>query len=841
MRKKIASFVLATMLMSTVIPQMPVKAASFNYGEALQKSLMFYEFQRSGELPEDKRDNWRGDSALTDGADVGADLTGGWFDAGDHVKFNLPMAYTVSMLAWSMYENKDAYQKSGQLKYAMDNIRWAADYLKRCHIGPNKYAFQVGTGTDDHNWWGPAEVMTMKRPTYVATTSNPASTVVAQSAAALAATSVVFKDEDPEFAADCLKHAKELLKFAEDTKSDAGYGPAENFYRSHSSFGDELSWASIWIYLAEGDSSYIEKCESYIPLWKTEMGTKDIAYKWAHCWDDVHIGTALLLARITKKDSYNQLVEKNLDWCTTGYAGEKVKTSAKGLICVDVWGTLRYATTQGFIADLYSDWSGCTDSKVSTYRDFAKSQLDIALGSTGRSYVVGYGVDYPQHPHHRTAHGSWGDNFQEPAQHKHILYGALVGGPDSDGVYKDDTNDYVYNEVACDYNAGFTALNARMYQRYGGEPIEGFNAIEEKQPEAFVSGAATVNTQGQIDIKVKLFNKSAWPARALDKLSFRYYIDLSEVYAAGKTVSDVSSTMNYSEGGKIAGIFPFDEANHIYYVLVDFTGVKIVPGGATSFRKEAQFVIASNSGLKLDIKNDFSYDGFGEEEANLNIPVFDDGKMITGVSPDGTMPSEAPGNTPKPTPTKIPSQKPSATPSYPHIPDDVSSVEGYVCPEFFTEEVLESEQRAGFKVEIEGTSLSAISDETGRFSIPNIKLSSSKPTFTVKISKPGFLTRRIENLTGGGYYQIPKGKSWLMMWAGDIANNGVQDDSINMQDVMQISKVFNTTASDAKFKSDCDLNGDKVVNMADVILIAKRFNKISSDYEPVDIGKIAIA
>ena len=64
----------------------------YNYGEALQKSLLFYELQRSGDLPEEVRCNWRGDSCLSDGSDVGLDLTGGWFDAGDHVKFNLPMS-----------------------------------------------------------------------------------------------------------------------------------------------------------------------------------------------------------------------------------------------------------------------------------------------------------------------------------------------------------------------------------------------------------------------------------------------------------------------------------------------------------------------------------------------------------------------------------------------------------------------------------------------------------------------------------------------------------------------------------------------------------------------------
>ena len=34
----------------------------YNYGEALQKSVLFYELQRSGPLPEQTRCNWRGDS-----------------------------------------------------------------------------------------------------------------------------------------------------------------------------------------------------------------------------------------------------------------------------------------------------------------------------------------------------------------------------------------------------------------------------------------------------------------------------------------------------------------------------------------------------------------------------------------------------------------------------------------------------------------------------------------------------------------------------------------------------------------------------------------------------------
>ena len=49
---------------------------------------------------------------------------------------------------------------------------------------------------------------------------------------------------------------------------------------------------------------------------------------------------------------------------------------------------------------------------------------------------------------------------QNPGPNPHTLYGAMVGGPGVNDDYKDDRQDYVHNEVACDYNAGFQAAVA---------------------------------------------------------------------------------------------------------------------------------------------------------------------------------------------------------------------------------------------------------------------------------------------------------------------------------------------------------------------------------------------
>ncbi|MBP5604930.1 MAG: glycoside hydrolase family 9 protein [Ruminiclostridium sp.] len=367
---------------------------AFNYGEALQKSILFYDLQRSGDLPDDIRCNWRGDSCLNDGKDVGLDLSGGFFDAGDNVKFNLPMSYSTAVLAWSVIENRKEYEQSGQLEYILDNIRWGNDYFIKCHPEPNIYYYQVGDGNADHGWWGAAEVVEtrMKRPSYKVDLNSGGSTVAAGTAASLASCAVVFADTDKAYSQKCIKHAKELLSYAEKVSSDSGYTAANGFYQSWSGFSDEIAFASYWLYKATGDKQYLDKAKNYY---------SDGDVKWTFCWDSKNWGTALLLGKETGDRKYLNALERNLDfWC------DDIRSTPKGLKYLDQWGTLRYSTTAAFLALSYIDSGKCPANKTDKYRKFAESQINYALGSTGMSYMIGFGDNYPQNPHHRTAHGS---------------------------------------------------------------------------------------------------------------------------------------------------------------------------------------------------------------------------------------------------------------------------------------------------------------------------------------------------------------------------------------------------------------------------------------------------
>lgn len=612
-----------------------------NYAELVQKSLLFYEAQRSGRLPENSRLNWRGDSGLEDGKDVGLDLTGGWYDAGDHVKFGLPMAYSAAILSWSVYEYRDAYKESGQLDAALGNIKWATDYFLKAHTAPYELWGQVGNGAQDHAWWGPAEVMPMERPAYKIDAGCPGSDLAGGTAAALASASIIFKPTDSSYSEKLLAHAKQLYDFADRYRgkySDC-ITDAQQYYNSWSGYKDELTWGAVWLYLATDEQQYLDKALASVSDWGDPASWP---YRWTLSWDDVTYGAQLLLARLTNDSRFTASVERNLDYWSTGYKNngstERITYTPGGLAWLEQWGALRYASNAAFLAFVYSDWVDDTE-KAKRYRDFAVRQMQYMLGDNPqqRSFVVGYGKNPPKHPHHRTAHGSWADQMNVPENHRHTLYGALVGGPGRDDSYRDDITDYVSNEVAIDYNAAFTGNVAKMFQLFGKGHVPLPDFPEKEIPEDEYFAEASINSSGNsyTEIRAQLNNRSGWPAKKTDQLSFRYYVDLTEAVEAGYSAEDIKVTAGYNEGASVSQLKPYDASKHIYYTEVSFSGVLIYPGGQSAHKKEVQFRLSAPDGTSFwNPENDHSYQGLSHALLKTRyIPVYDDGRLVFGHEP----------------------------------------------------------------------------------------------------------------------------------------------------------------------------------------------------------------
>ncbi|HZF90298.1 glycoside hydrolase family 9 protein [Streptomyces sp.] len=641
-------------------------APAFNYGEALQKSLLFYEAQQSGPVPDWNRVGWRGDSGLNDGKDAGLDLTGGWYDAGDHVKFGLPMAYSATVLAWGGLEERAAYTGTGQWTHLKNNLRFVSDYFVKAHPSPNVLYGQVGHGGKDHAWWGPAEVMPMERPAFKIDASCPGSDLAGQTAAALAASSMVFADSDAAYAGKLLTHAKQLYAFADTYRGEYSdcITDAQSYYNSWSGYRDELVWGAVWLYKATGDPAYLAKAESYYDNLSTEPQTSTRSYRWTLSWDDSSYGAYVLLAQLTGKQKYVDDANRWLDWWTVGVNGSRVRYSPGGQAVLDSWGSLRYAANTAFAALVHSDWLTGDPARKARYHDFAVRQINYALGDNPRksSYVVGFGANPPTKPHHRTAHGSWSDQITNPADSRHVLYGALVGGPSAaDDAYTDDRQNYVNNEVATDYNAAFTGALARLYAEYGGMPLADFPKAETPDgPEMSVQASVNASGAGFTEIKAYLVNKSAWPARALTDSSLRYYFTLEP----GVQPSQISVSTNYNQCGPVSG--PTRHAGDVYYVTVDCSSAVIAPAGQSAYRKEVQFRISSAGAWSPG--NDWSYQRIATTPGSTpvdapNIVLLEGAERQWGALPDGSSPSPDPTPTPTPTPAPTPTPTPTPTPA----------------------------------------------------------------------------------------------------------------------------------------------------------------------------------
>lgn len=91
----------------------------------------------------DNKISWRGDSGLDDGSDAKLDLSKGMYDAGDHMKFGLPMAFTATVLSWSILEYGDHMDKVEQLDNAQASLKWITDFLVNAHPKDNVLYIQV--------------------------------------------------------------------------------------------------------------------------------------------------------------------------------------------------------------------------------------------------------------------------------------------------------------------------------------------------------------------------------------------------------------------------------------------------------------------------------------------------------------------------------------------------------------------------------------------------------------------------------------------------------------------------------------------------------------------------
>ena len=537
-----------------------------NFAKALQYSLYFYDGNMCGtDVEANNRFAWRANCHCYDAevplkpmesqtiasGEVGTNLTaefieenydilntgtkegtvnvsGGFHDAGDHVKFGLPEAYSGSTISWGYLEFRDAYVETEQAEHAETIIRYFCDYFMRCTFRDKNgkvkcFCYQVGDGDIDHAYWQLPQNDTMNRPAWFATPDNPTTCNVSNTAACLAINYLNFKDSDPEYAEKCLDYAKALFEFAtENPKDIADTTQGPDAYYGSTKWEDDYCFAACWLYRITEDQSYLDLVFPLLDYYASPS--------YVYCWNDMWNGVNLLLGMIS--DTYksgktyasnpNNLCDLAMEYitanekspyldvdfwgmCAKGYCGYmegKVGTiTPQGYFWLNTWGSCRYNTAAQFtmlVYDKYNkgkdkwNWDGHEPVPDYTFTEWAKGQMEYILGKNDitylesvagnadkdadaekdvsgakhgpRCFLTGFDENSAAYPHHRAASGL--TKCEDPDQQLYVLFGALCGGPDANDCHNDVTKDWIYNEVTIDYNAACPGAAAGLYLAY---------------------------------------------------------------------------------------------------------------------------------------------------------------------------------------------------------------------------------------------------------------------------------------------------------------------------------------------------------------------------------------
>ncbi|KAG2624395.1 hypothetical protein PVAP13_3KG126800 [Panicum virgatum] len=445
-----------------------------DYRAALSNSLLYFEGRRSGKLPANQRVQWRGDSAV--------DLTGGYYDSGDNVKFGLPMAFTVTMLAWGVVEYARPLAAAGELRNALAAVRWGADYLARAHAAEETLYVQVGDGDSDHSCWQRPEDMDTPRTAYSVDASRPGSDAAAETTAALAAAAVAFRRLDAGYSASLLGHAEQLFRFAKNRRGlyHNSVPGAGEFYPS-SGDEDELIWAAVWLFVATGREDY----KAFIA---GDGNGGEVQSTLS--WDKKFLGAQALVAKLILEgklpDAGNPAaMKRSLEQFFCNVVQHGAKLSPGGMLWVQPWNNMQYVTSAAFVAAAHADHlagaslrcGGGAALPPPQLLSFARSQVDYILGANpGRmSYMVGYGPRFPAEVHHRgssvpsiksspgkiTCKGGF-DYFSKSTPKPNVLVGAIVGGPDGNDHYNDSRQNFQQAEPSTVTVAPIVGVLARL-------------------------------------------------------------------------------------------------------------------------------------------------------------------------------------------------------------------------------------------------------------------------------------------------------------------------------------------------------------------------------------------
>jgi endoglucanase len=443
------------------------------------------------------------------------DITGGWYDAGDHGKY----VVNGGISTWTMMNEYERALLKGNATVApfadntmnipesgngypdiLDESRFNLECLLKMQVpAGNTLAGMVHHKAHDDRWTALAirpDQDTMERHL------QPPSTAATLNLAAIAAQgSRLWKKYDTTFATKCLTAAETAWDAA--VAHPAIYatmqqGPGGGAYGDNY-VGDEFYWAACELYLTTGKDKYLDYMKSskhYLEMPTTLTGGEDIGLTGAFDWGNVSgLGTIDLA-----------LVPSNLPTADVATAKSNIKAAADNYISIEnsqgygvpieekqlkddlfgfPWGSNSFVVNEAIVMSYAYEFSDRQDAK---YLNGATTAMDYIMGRNPmvQCYVTGYGENPLENPHHRF----WA--FQADPSFPKAPAGCLSGGPNSglddpwvkgsgwsagsrpaEKCFMDNIESWSTNEVTINWNTPLAWMAAYLDEQGGANPGPG--------------------------------------------------------------------------------------------------------------------------------------------------------------------------------------------------------------------------------------------------------------------------------------------------------------------------------------------------------------------------------
>ncbi|MFE5793135.1 glycoside hydrolase family 9 protein [Streptomyces sp. NPDC056503] len=409
--------------------------------------------------------------------DYTLDVTGGWYDAGDHGKYVVNGGISVWQLlstherarhartghAEALGDGTLAIPESGNgVPDLLDEARWELDFLLKMQVPDGEpLAGMAHHKIHDEQWTGLPLLPSadpQKRELHPPTT---AATLNLAATAAQAAR--VYEEYDPRFAATALAAARKAWAAAlahPDVLASESDGIGGGTY-ADPDVSDEFYWAAAELYLTTGESGFRDHVLS------SPVHTADVfgpvGFDWARTAVPARLDLATVPNRLPGRDKVRHSVRAGADrYLATlkahpygmPYAPEGQKYD---------WGSTHQILNNAVVLATAYDLTG-----AAAYRDGAVQSMDYVLGrnALNLSYVTGYGEVSALNQHSR-----WYAHQLDPTL-PHPPAGSLSGGPNSSiqdplaqsrlqgctgqFCYIDDIQSWSTNELTINWNSALT-------------------------------------------------------------------------------------------------------------------------------------------------------------------------------------------------------------------------------------------------------------------------------------------------------------------------------------------------------------------------------------------------